>query len=119
MLFGLTNSPATFQSFMNFIFTPLITLGEVAVYLNDIVIFSKTLLKLCEITHKVLGILQEYDLLLRPQKCKFEKREIAYLGLVIRPGEVLMDPGKVNTIHRWKTPEQSMLPIIVAINQQG
>ena len=50
------------------------------------------------ITHKVLGILQEYDLFLRPQKCEFEKREIAYLGLVICPGEVLMDPGKVDAI---------------------
>ena len=105
MLFGLMNSPATFQSFMNFIFAPLIALGEVAVYLDDIVIFAKTLLKLCKITHKVLGILQEYNLFLCPQKCKFEKREIAYLGLVIRPGEVLMDPGKVNAIHQWKTPE--------------
>ena len=105
MLFGLTNSPATFQSFMNFIFAPLIALGEVAVYLDNIIIFAKTLLKLCEITHKVLGILQEYDLFLRPQKCEFEKCEIAYLGLVIRPGEVLMDPGKVDAIRRWKTPE--------------
>ena len=105
MLFGLTNSPATFQSFMNFIFTPLVALGEVAVYLDDIVIFAKTLLKLREITHKVLGILQEYDLFLCLQKCKFEKHEIAYLGLVIHPGEVLIDPGKVNTIRWWKTPE--------------
>ena len=99
MLFGLMNSPATFQSFMNFIFAPLIALGEVVVYLNDIVIFAKTLLKLHEITHKVLGILQEYNLFLCPQKCKFEKHEIAYLGLVIRLGEVLMDPNKVDAIH--------------------
>ena len=90
---------------MNFIFAPLIALGEVVVYLDDIVIFAKTLLKLRKITHKVLGILQEYDLFLHPQKCKFEKREIAYLRLVIRPGEVLMDPGKVDTIRQWKTPE--------------
>ena len=33
------------------------------------------------------------------------RSEIAYLGLIIRPGEVLMDPGKVNAIRRWKTPE--------------
>ena len=48
MLFGLTNSPATFQSFMNFIFAPLIALGVVAVYLDDIVIYAKTLALLRE-----------------------------------------------------------------------
>ena len=63
------------------------------------------LLKLCKITHKVLRILQEYDLFLHPQRCKFEKCEIAYLGLVICPSEVLMDPGKVDAIHQWKTLE--------------
>ena len=100
MLFGLMNSPATFQSLMNFIFAPLIALGEVAVYLNDIIIFAKTLLKLRKITHKVLRILQEYKLFLHPQKCEFEKHKIAYLGLAIHPGEVLMDPEKVNAICR-------------------
>ena len=83
---------------MNFIFAPLIALGEVVVYLDNIVIFAKTLLKLCKITHKVLRILQEYNLFLCPQKCEFEKHEIAYLGSAIRPGEVLMDPGKVDAI---------------------
>jgi hypothetical protein len=105
MLFGLTNSPATFQSFMNFIFTPLIAKGEVTVYLDDIIIFAKTLAKLRKITHTVFGILQKYDLFLRPQKCEFEKQEIAYLSLIIRPGEVLMDHSKVEAIDQWKTPE--------------
>ena len=84
---------------MNFIFAPLIVLGEVVVYLDDIIIFAKMLLRLHKITHKVLRILQEYNLFLCPQKCKFEKCEIAYLELVICPSEVLMDPGKVNAIH--------------------
>ena len=105
MLFGLTNSPATFQSFMNFIFAPLIALGVVAVYLDDIVIYAKMLDLLREYTDQVFQILQGYDLFLCPSKCEFEKREIAYLGLIIRPGEVLMDPGKVDAICRWKTPE--------------
>ena len=98
MLFGLMNSPATFQSFMNFIFAPLIALGVVAVYLDDIVIYAKTLALLCEYTDQVFQTLQDYDLFLRPSKCEFEKCEIAYLGLIIHPGEVLMDPGKVDTI---------------------
>jgi hypothetical protein len=43
MFFGLTNSPATFQALMNAIFTDLIAKGKVAVYLNDILIWSITL----------------------------------------------------------------------------
>ena len=72
--------------------------SHIVVYLNDILIFADNEAKLEQLTHKVLGILQEYDLFLCPQKCKFEKREIAYLRLVIRFGEVLMDPSKVNAI---------------------
>jgi Reverse transcriptase (RNA-dependent DNA polymerase) len=43
MLFGLTNSPATFQTMMNIIFQDLIMEGHVCVYLDDILIFTKTL----------------------------------------------------------------------------
>ena len=42
MFFGLTNSPATFQWMMNDIFKDLITLGKVTIYLDDILIMSKT-----------------------------------------------------------------------------
>jgi hypothetical protein len=104
MFFGLTNSPATFQAFMNSIFAPLVTKGVVNVYLDDIIIFAKTLDHLQEITLEVLAILEKYDLFLRPQKCEFEKQEIEYLGLIIRPSEVAMDPGKVRAITEWKTP---------------
>ena len=43
MFFGLTNSPATFQALMNSIFADLIAAGKVAVYLDDILIFSHEL----------------------------------------------------------------------------
>jgi hypothetical protein len=83
MFFGLTNSPATFQAFMNSIFAPLVAKGVVNVYLDDIIIFTKTLDHLREITLEVLAILEKYDLFLQPQKCKFKKQEIEYLGLII------------------------------------
>jgi hypothetical protein len=43
MYFGLTNSPATFQTMMNEIFEDLITQGVISIYLNDILIFTSTL----------------------------------------------------------------------------
>ena len=83
MFFGLTNSPATFQTLMNTVFGDLISAGKVAVYLDDILIFSEDLEEHRKVTKEVLRRLQEYDLYLRPEKCEFEKEEIEYLGLVI------------------------------------
>ena len=72
--------------------------------MDDIIILAKTLEELHKRTEEVLQILQKHDLFLRPEKCKFERQEIEYLGLIIRPGEVAMDPGKVKAITEWKTP---------------
>jgi len=105
MFFGLTNSPATFQALMNFIFSNLIKAEKVAVYLDDILIFSLTLEEHQEVVKEVLRRFQEHDLYLRPEKCEFEKKEVKYLGLVIRQGEVRMDPAKVKAVADWPTPK--------------
>ena len=104
MLFGLTNSPATFQALMNTIFVDLVAAGKVAVYLDDILIYSATAPEHCEVTHEVLRRLRAHDLYLRPEKCEFERGEVEYLGLIIRHGEVAMDPIKVKAITQWPTP---------------
>lgn len=104
MFFGLTNSPATFQALMNSIFADLIAAGKVAVYLDDILIFTKTLEEHRKIVNEVLDRLAAHDLYLRPEKCEFEKLEIEYLGLVIREGNVGMDPAKVEAVRNWPTP---------------
>jgi hypothetical protein len=54
MFFGLTNSPATFQALMNTIFADLVAAGKVAVYLDDILIYSRTPQEHCHTTHEVL-----------------------------------------------------------------
>jgi hypothetical protein len=72
MFFGLTNLPATFQSLMNSIFANLIAQDKVAVYLDNILIWSSTLEEHCKIVYKVLHRLQTYNLYLRPKKCEFE-----------------------------------------------
>ena len=68
MYFGLTNSPATFQTLMNVIFADLIAEGKVAVYLDDILIWSNNLAEHRKVVHEVLARLQKYDLYLRPEK---------------------------------------------------
>ena len=70
MFFGLCNSPATFQAMMNNILKDKLSEGWVIVYMDDILIFSKTKEKLEEMTKKVLQRLRENDLYLKPSKCE-------------------------------------------------
>jgi hypothetical protein len=83
MYFGPTNSPATFQTMMNEIFQDLITEGIISVYLDDILIFTNSLEEHCRITCLVLDRMHEHKLYLRPEKYKFEKTKIDYLGVII------------------------------------
>ena len=104
MLFGLTNSPATFQTLMNSIFGDLVAEGVVAVYMDDILIFTKTLEEHRLVVREVLRRLEANDLYLRPDKCEFEKTEVEYLGMYIRENHVSMDPAKVRAVVDWPTP---------------
>jgi hypothetical protein len=95
MYFGLTNSPATFQTMMNTIFQDLITEGVVSVYLDDILIFTNSLEEHWRITCLVLDHMREHKLYLRLEKCEFEKVRIEYLGVIISHNKVEMDPVKI------------------------
>jgi len=103
MFFRLTNSPATFQTMMNHLLKDLINEGKVAMYLNDILIFTEDLLEHCEIVKRVLQILQENKLYLKPQKCEFKKEEMKNLRMIIGHGKVRMDPAKVTAMAKWPT----------------
>jgi transposase InsO family protein len=105
MFFGLTNSPATFQTMMNDLFQDLIARGVVCVYLDDILIYTKTLEEHRTITLEVLARLRAYKLYLKPEKCEFERTKVEYLGLVISAGSVEMDPIKVAGVAEWPVPE--------------
>ena len=105
MFFGLTNSLATFQALMNSLFADLIAAGKVAVYLNDILIFTKTLDEHRRIVNELLQCLRKHDLYLRPEKCEFEKEQIEYLGLVIQEGKIGMDLRKVKAVREWPVPK--------------
>jgi hypothetical protein len=55
-------------------------------------------------THQVLDKLEEHDLYLKPEKCKFAKEEIEYLGVIVRQNKIRMDPGKLRGIADWLVP---------------
>jgi len=73
MFFGMTNSPATFQTMINNIFQNLIAEGIVVVYLDDILIFTKTEKEHMQEVRWVLQVLKENKLFLCPEKCEFYK----------------------------------------------
>lgn len=105
MFFGLTGSPSTFQAMMNEIFKDLIVKGKVAIYLDDILIYTNDLEEHRAIVKEVLRRLEEHDLFLKPEKCEFEKPEVEYLGLIISHNCVKMDPVKVKAIKEWPVPK--------------
>ena len=105
MFFGLTNSPATFQTMKNNSFHDMIAEGVVCVYLDDILIFTKTLLEHRTITWRVLECLREYNLCLKPEKCKFKRTWIEYLGVIVSEGMVDMDSVKVSGVSEWLEPQ--------------
>ena len=105
MFFGLTNSPATFQTMMNDLLRDLIDQGVVIVYMDDILVFNKTLEEHCQTVRRILEIIAENELYLKPEKCEFEKSRIDYLGLIISAGQVEMDPTKVRGVADWPKPK--------------
>jgi len=78
------------------------------VYLDDILIFTRTEEEHAKAIRRVLQVLQEHKLFLCPEKCEFCKERIGYLGLVISENEVSMDPVKVAGVREWPTPENKM-----------
>src|SRR5258707_1057773 len=72
--------------------------------MDDILIYSCTLSNHQQIVHQVLTTLRKWRLFLKPEKCKFEQKEVEYLGLVISKDHVAMDPMKVCRVMEWLTP---------------
>ncbi len=101
MFFRLTNSPATFQWMMNDIFKDLIASGKVTIYLDNILIMSKTKEEHCRVMQEVLKILRKHKLFLKAEKCEFEVLETEYLGVIISEGSIRMDLVKIRGILDW------------------
>lgn len=106
MFFGLTNSPTTFQWMMNDIFKDLIAEGSVTIYLDDILIMSKTKEEHRWLVRCVLEILKKNKLFLKAEKCEFEVLEMEYLRVIISEGSIRMDPVKIKEIMDWPMPSK-------------
>ena len=104
--FGLTNSPATFQRYINWALREYLD-DFCSAYVDDILIFSSGSLEDHRTKVKqVLGRLGECGLQLDIKKCEFETQSTKYLGYIIDIAQgIRMDPDKLLAIHEWKTPQ--------------
>ena len=105
MFFGQCNSLLTFQAFMDSTFRDMIMEGWLIIYMDDVLVFTETLEECQEQTKRVLDRMEEENLHLKLAKCTFNQTEVEYLGLVVRDGEVLMDPTKLKAVEQWKPPK--------------
>jgi hypothetical protein len=103
MPFGLTNAPATFQYVMNTVLAPYLD-RFVLVYLDDILIYSKSFEEHLQHLRLVLQALRDHQFFCKRSKCLFCAPEVEYLGHVISSEGVRVDPKKVEAIMNWPTP---------------
>jgi len=82
----------------------LISEGVVVVYLDNILIFTETLEEHRKVTRRVLELLEKHKLYLHPDKCKFERTTVEYLGVIISHNSVSMDPVKIAGVTEWPAP---------------
>jgi hypothetical protein len=101
--FGLTNAPTTFMCLMNSILNKYLD-KFVLVFIDDILIYSKTKEEHEEHLILVLQVLREHQLYAKYNKCDFFQKQIQYLGHVISEDGVAVDPEKIKAIMDWPTP---------------
>ena len=103
MPFGLTNAPAQFQAYINEALAGLVDVTCI-VYLDDILIFSNTEDEHTAHVKEVLERLRNFKLYIKLSKCEWHTRSTEYLGYVVSPEGVSIDPERVKTIQDWPLP---------------
>jgi hypothetical protein len=100
MPFGLTNAPAQFQAYMNEALAGLVDVTCI-VYLDDILIFSNSKEEHTEHVREVLDRLRKAKLYVKLSKCEWNTDRTEYLGYVVTPEGVSINPERVKTIQDW------------------
>jgi hypothetical protein len=113
MFFGLTNSPATFQTMMNTLFRTQITSGNLTVYMDNMAVHTRQeeeetkadhIKRHRKIVSEMLETLGNNDLYLNIDKCEFEQLYINFLGVHVENNQLKMEEGKVEKVKNWLPP---------------
>ena len=105
MFFGLTNSPATFQAMINELLRDLINTGKIVVFIDNMIVRTEMEEGHDEVVVEVIRRLEENDLYVKPEKCKWKVREGGFLGVVIGLDGIKMEEEKVKGVLEWPTPK--------------
>ncbi|WVZ84833.1 hypothetical protein U9M48_031820 [Paspalum notatum var. saurae] len=102
--FGLTNAPAFFMYMMNSVFMNELD-KFIVVFIDDILVYSKSEKEHEEHLRIVLAQLREHKLYAKFSKCAFWLKEVSFLGHILSKKGVAVDPSKVEDVLNWKQPE--------------
>ena len=105
MFFGLMNSPATFRTMMNELLRDLINTGKVAVFIDDVIVGTEKEEEHDELVAEVIKRLEENNLYVKPEKCKWKVKEVEFLRVVIGLEGIKMEEEKVKGVLEWLTPK--------------
>uniref|UniRef100_A0A669CB49 Gypsy retrotransposon integrase-like protein 1 n=1 Tax=Oreochromis niloticus TaxID=8128 RepID=A0A669CB49_ORENI len=103
MPFGLTNAPTVFQAFVNDVLRDFLD-HFVFVYLDDILIFSRSVSEHERHVRLVLQCRLENRLFVKGEKCEFHVTTVSFLGYIIEQGNLRPDPAKVQAVVDWPVP---------------
>ncbi|GJX14792.1 reverse transcriptase domain-containing protein [Tanacetum coccineum] len=103
MPFGLTNAPAVFMDLMNRVCKPYLD-KFVIVFIDDILIYSKTKEEHEVHLKLVLELLRKEKLYAKFSKCEFWLQEVHFLGHVVNQSGIHVDPSKIEAVKNWKAP---------------
>jgi hypothetical protein len=103
MSFGLTNAPAYFMYLMNKVFMEYLD-KFVVVFIDDILIYSRSEEEHEEHLRLALKKLREHRLYDKLSKCEFWKKQVAFVGHIISKGVISVDPSKVQDVLSWNAP---------------
>lgn len=103
MCFGLTSAPATQQRLMDQLFGPEFG-GRIFVYLDDIIVVSRTFEEHIDLLMRVLDRLRSANLTISLSKCCFFRKQLKYLGYVVDELGLRTDPDKIKAITDFPVP---------------
>ena len=99
IFFRLANSPGIFQTIINKILQNLINTGEVTSFIDDIIMGTEEE-EHDEVVEKVVKMLVENNLYVKPKKSKWKVREVKFLGVVIKPEEIKIEEEKTGQLQK-------------------